>query len=56
MIMKKEELEQFLELYDKFEDTCSDICNELSHYDKNFKYVDNFFIDKNSIRCEGNEY
>lgn len=54
--MKKEELKQFLELYDKFEDTCSDICHELSHYDNDFIYVEDFYIDEDSIRCEGDEY
>ena len=54
--MKKEELKQFLELHDKFEDTCSDICHELSHYDNDFSYVEDFYIDENSIRCEGDEY
>lgn len=54
--MKKEELKQFLELYDKFEDTCLDIRNELSYYDSDFKYVDEFYIDDKRIRCEGDEY
>jgi len=54
--MKKEELKQFLELHDKFEDTCSDICHELSNYDSNFIYAEDFYIDENSVRCEGDEY
>ena len=54
--MKKEELKQFLELHDKFEDTCSDICHELSNYDHNFIYVEDFYIDEDSVRCEGDEY
>jgi len=54
--MKKEELKQFLKLRDKFEDACSDICNELRHYDNNFMYVDDFYIDEDSVRCEGDEY
>jgi len=54
--MKKEELKQFLELHDKFGDACSDICNELRHYDNDFMYVDDFYIDEDSVRCEGDEY
>ncbi len=54
--MKKEELKQFLELYNKFEDKCSEICHELSNYDDDFIYVDNFSIEEGSVRCEGDEY
>ncbi len=54
--MKNEELKQLLELYNKFEDRCSFICRELSYYDRNFQYVDDFSIEDDTVRCEGDEY
>ena len=54
--MNNEELKQFLELYNKFEDRCSFICRELSSWNEDFKFVDQFYIEDNSVRCEGDEY
>ena len=54
--MKKEELKQFLKLYNKFENRCSFICRELSSWNEDFKFVDQFYIEDNSVRCEGDEY
>jgi len=54
--MNNKELKQFLELYDKFEDRCNYICRELSSWDEDFKFVDQFYIEDNSVRCEGDEY
>lgn len=54
--MTEAEVNQFLKLYDKFNNKCSKICNELSRYKSYWKYMDQFSIEDGSIRCEGDEY
>jgi len=56
MKFTKEELNQFIWDNSKFNYICENICEKLSHWDKNFKFADNFVIEDKQVRCEGDEY
>lgn len=54
--MKKEELENFIELNQKFQDKCEEISLRLGAIDRSYGYLDTFEIDGENIIGSGDEY
>lgn len=56
MKFTKEELNQFIWDNSKFNYICKNICKELSRYDDNFKFMNQFTIQDTNVCCDGDEY
>lgn len=54
--MKKSEVKQLLELDDKFQTRCSEICDLLKPSRPYMYYMDTFTIGDEYVECEGDEY
>lgn len=56
MKFTKEELNQFIWDNSKFNYICKNICKELSRYNDNFKFMNQFTIEDKEVCCDGDEY
>ena len=56
MKFTKEELNKFIWDNSKFNYICKNICKELSRYDDNFKFMNQFTIQDTNVCCDGDEY
>ena len=54
--MTQEQLKQFEELNELFQNRCEIICKLLEPLNKNYKYLDDFEIDANKVVGKGDEY
>jgi hypothetical protein len=54
--MTYEEVDKLIELDDKFQDRCSEICNILKEANPDMKSMDTFVIGNTHVSCSGDEY
>ena len=54
--MTIEEVDKLIELDDKFQDRCSEICDILKEANPDMKYMDTFVIETTHVICSGDEY
>lgn len=54
--MTQEQLKQFEELNELFQNRCEIVCKLLEPLNKNYKYLDSFEIDANKVVGKGDEY
>ena len=54
--MTIEEVDKLIELDDKFQDRCSEICNILKEANPDMRHMDTFIIGNTHVTCSGDDY